>query len=775
MKYDKLLLILLATIFCLYSANAVTELTSCGKNSGWIENETYILNFTDILSSYSNSWCFRISGSVDNLTFKGLNQSINNEKGDLQFLRLDSTTDNGWDKKDYSIKDFNLTYINNAENTGQFIYSQKSGNVADVTSYLYNSTIENVKIFNTENFIFLTTTEGVDGGMYFSNITYKDIFVYSNSDIFIGLASSSLATREAQLLYNNFEDSVFVSNTGDWIGNEFDETIDRPIMIGTEFNNVIIKSGTVTSDYSSAGTPNTYEDSLLVGEVEPESLDYNIYNNLVGYKELFGYNWAGQANESYLSFDGSNERTLMLSNKDYGSPYTISTNDILDFSLEGAYINNFLPFTLNPNGQVDCSYFSSDKCDLTNNITGSLSGFYGRGMINVKSDTKINNVNFLQTLTGNEDNNANAISNDADVTYNNVLINDSIIYWNQKVASILLKSNNVEISGNTFNLIEDDTSINDTGYAIDIDATNIQSNKIHDNIFRSSTDPVSVNISVFGDNCDSTFYNNHLYNESIISKSCSNVNATPLIAYEHTDGQVYYYRVGNYYDNFSPNCTDSNDDGFCDDDYTSGAVTDTSPLSEYPFNYEDHLLTAEQVVDNKSIDINLVEPTDNESYTFSDPSTASIDFTFNHESDFPDLTCSYVIDGVNEADVANVAKDTNITRTFTGWDAREYTYRVECSNDVNESISEEISFTIYQDDGGDDDGTGDDGEDTGTGDVDQQFTDIFSGDTQESTQGILGMFSRLNTPLQYLSIIAGILIFVAVLSVLFAIIMLIFK
>jgi len=93
-------------------------------------------------------------------------------------------------------------------------------------------------------------------------------------------------------------------------------------------------------------------------------------------------------------------------------------------------------------------------------------------------------------------------------------------------------------------------------------------------------------------------------------------------------------------------CVDGNSDGFCDSSYTSGVVTDTRPLSSYPFDFASHIITADFVVDNTSFDINIVEPNDLQVLEIADGNEL-INFTFNHNSNFPDLTCDHIIDGVS--------------------------------------------------------------------------------------------------------------------------------
>ena len=65
----KFSLMMALLIISIMGVQAVTTLNSCGKNSGWTNGETYILNFTTIDNTYPNNYCFRLDNNTDSLIF----------------------------------------------------------------------------------------------------------------------------------------------------------------------------------------------------------------------------------------------------------------------------------------------------------------------------------------------------------------------------------------------------------------------------------------------------------------------------------------------------------------------------------------------------------------------------------------------------------------------------------------------------------------------------------------------------------------------------------
>jgi len=240
--------------------------------------------------------------------------------------------------------------------------------------------------------------------------------------------------------------------------------------------------------------------------------------------------------------------------------------------------------------------------------------------------------------------------------------------------------------------------------------------------------------------------------------------------------------LGNYYEDYS-GCVDSNNDGFCDVDYDDGEGWGTKKaLSSYPFDYTQHLFTAESVVDTLLYNITLLNIINNETINLVD-GTETLLFEFEHDSDFNDLNCGFIIDGINKGEVIAYLKNTTYNLSISGgWTEKTYTYRVECSNEFTTKTSEELNFIIsfspvavlgctdsnannYNPLANQDDGscTYDDIGETGgnitIGDI--GLGELFSGDVDKSTDSLNELFSVSSTPLSYFMLIGFIILSIA--------------
>jgi len=758
MNKGKLFLLMFLFIVSIFSANAVTELTSCDVSQTFVSGETYIINISQVLSGYSDGACFRLDDTgVDNVTFIGTGEKIEVEKSGLSFFRISES--NRWVKDYISFENINIEYTGTAKNTGEFLYLKGSENSNDGNSNLRNATFSNITVKNSNKFISFDSGQAV-GGIMVSYSEFINNNIFTDSDILNDKACSSPGISQECSYYNNNHDSnVFVSRNGDYASPDLYEWNYKD----NSYIDSVLKGNVVTRQHADTGEQNNFTDTVLVGEVNNDTNYYNYVSRDYS-KDLFGYRWAGDIEDSESFVEGSHgEIVIGLSGDNYGSPFTISLQETLDLSIVVTNFTNFRGIDI-VGGQVSCQY--DGLCSMQSYFDSTISNKY-RGLFSVQSDSLIDNIAF----TKDGDNNAHVISNILDVTYNNIEVKDSIFNKitgtkiNNDIASndiIKVKGNDINIHDNIFDVINSNDT---TSYQyLYIDSNDIASNNVYNNYFENTVSSQSELSEIFTLECDTSFYNNYVENGTIVSNSCNDIDPTPLRGFEHTDGKVYYYNLGNYYENNTA-CVDSDVDGFCDDSYTSGTVTDTNPLSEYPFDYTSHLLTADVVVDEDNFDILLTSPPDNYTFEFSDPSTASIDFGFIHDSSYPDLTCRYIIDGSTALNIGEVASDTEITRTFTGFSEKTYTYRVECSNDFITETSDEITFEVTQVEDGADDDTG-----TTPSEEGDSITPIFTSDTQNSSDGIIGMFALLNTPLQLMVYIALTLLAVSILALLFAVV-----
>lgn len=442
--------------------------------------------------------------------------------------------------------------------------------------------------------------------------------------------------------------------------------------------------------------------------------------------------------------------------------YTVTDLNYSNLNIMDINTNKFVTLI---RGNYSCGTFTSFDCNLTNEAHGvtTLTGDKFRPIFSVRSDSSVSGVRFTQDgQTFEED---NIIANDLDVTYSNINVYDNYfkLAENENATTetntgtaIKLKANDISIYNNVFRGFEGQM-LGENYDTLNIEGV-LTSNRVYNNEFYNDF-VFSIQMNVFSFSCDTQFYNNYLGNDTRINEPtgdcASDFNATSFVGFNHTDGKIYYYYIGNFYEENTA-CTDGDGDGFCDSNYTSGAYNDVRPLSSWPFDYTQHLLTADLVVDEDAFNVTLVTPTPGELFT-SEP----INFTFYHDSSFIDLKCDYIIDGVVETSIYNTAGDTNHSVLLSGFTNATHTYRVECFNDFRFDQSQEINFTFN--------GTGappGNGNGNGNGNVTNPFegasiSDLFDDDIDQSSNAILSFIGDTSNAFYMIAlpIITFILIF----------------
>ncbi len=758
-KYLVIMIMFLSVLSFGYSADHY--ITSCGSVT-FVSGDTYYINLTNPVITTGSS-C--IIGNPSNVNIIQLNDKITIDvTGSYNFF---ARTANSIDSNYYNL---NIEFTNK-DNT-KTIFNSQVYNFNN--NNFYDMTIKNIDYF-------VRVSRTTSGTSTINDNQFHNTFII-NADLFITINAPIANPREMDR--NIFNESVFLVN-GYLLEPESTQEASR--------NNKMYDSVSINMMYDVTSTlvvANDAFDSIVGFKLFADSNDDNIadtnYLHIDGdvrtskmYIDKFGFRWVQDYEESEPFTNPINTNIVPVSKFSpiIGSPttYEIPSGSILDSSIPiTSVFNNFQGIYLN-NGGIDCGLLDEGtQCNFQDSFSGILA-VKNRGLIFLNSNTFVNNIYFTKFGTTN---NAQMISNLADIQYNNITItnNDFFKSDDRELLGtdlgnffIQLRANNINMNNNIFTL---DESVNTNVYyeVLDIEATIPSSNKITLNYFNSTIPTPSSDNEIFSNNCDALLYNNYLDNDIVVSNGCTGgLNVSPLVPYEHTNNKIYYFKIGNYYaDNVG--CVDGDSNGICDSSYTSGTITDIKPLSSYPFVYTSHLLTADLVVDSTDFNITLINIIDNQTIEIAGASTI-VAFEFLHDSLFPDLTCYFVIDGVLIDSVSNPVNDTIYSTLVTGWTEKNYTYRVECGNEITYKVSDEVIFEITF--------TGTeppveppdvDGVDIGDLSGGFDFGNLYSSDPLESADEISSFFKIMTTPFGVLMIIGFIFIFIMVILLLFAVV-----
>lgn len=747
MNIKKIFLLITLFLISLSSLNAVTSLTSCGKNSGWVDGETYTLDFTIIPDSNVNNYCFLMPSTTNNIIFEGNGQTIENQDlGLIGFLRGNSY-----------INSFTLQNINFVDTTGisQGLFYEVASNYYGFDSAI----IDNVETYGFERFYHQSSN-----GRFQNSLITDSKFI--GIDVF---AYRQTASRQGQLMGNSIQNSIIELNdfgfgTGSF---EFEFIVSDSVLYKNDGGLI---SNLIT------GNLNTYTSSLIGGYTNVDSNDDNIADapldvKFVGSKislQLDGYNFIQDFNEgidNYNTHLDNNLTNVYLNNEILldtyvGTYFTNPNGESSEFL--GTLIlekNNNLVI----NGGVNCNLFSSNNCLIQEDVLfSSVSANKFRGLLNVGGGT-IEGI----TLSKVGSSNSNLISNLNDVYSNGLIIQNNIFNKHDDRVDddqnelLNLKANNLLIQNNDLTMLY--TSGQSYEF-LDIESTTPNNNIVTENNFNQDSVIIKVDQQIFNDDADTKFYNNYLGENIVLSNVAKpNLNINSLIPIEYL-GNIYYFEIGNYYED-NTFCLDLDSNGVCDSSYTSGAITDNFPLSSYPYNYLSNLGNAVSVVaiDSFNISLNILE---NQTFYLTDLTNDLINISFNHNSNFPDLVCSYILDGASILDISNVENTIEHDILLNDWIEKSYSYRVECLNDFIFQSSTEISFNVeLQEDNGGDTG-GENNETSITTDI--QFG-VFTGDVSEDADSINSAYEAISTPMSYLLFIGLVFMALAIIGLVIAV------
>jgi len=683
----KLSLIMLTLFIMLSSANAVTTLTGCGKTSGWIDGETYILDFNEIPVGYLNNYCFSFNALLDNITIIGNNDDIIiNANQDIYIFKHNPSVDvQNSDFLNFSFVlpqgKINKIYFNKLDTT--------HGVAGGGALFRYNN-INNVKLKNFYSFVELdSAVPSLFGRMdYFGDNIINNSYIQTNyyTTTIGGVAHTIMNLNKIHntyLEYNSISGNSYIYNT--------------------DTQNSIINGNIIFSQVN-----NIYTNSIVKNYVFLDSNDDNIGESANAQmvipsitKQLFNHNFFQEFYEAvdiYSSYADNNLDNIFINNENVPRDLVFGafTNpNGKDIELLGITIIDKLQGLVLLGG-LNCDIITTDKCFIQDDGALSITGTAGSKMLIGVTNNTINNIAFNKIGTLN---NANIISNSVDnyesgttITNNNFNKSDTKFKGGDNYY-INIKANNVLIKNNEFNSI----STTGSGYEVlDIISNTPLSNQVTENIFTYIDPTNTANTEVFTGNSQTAFFNNFIGNDVVISETIQTDLVINVVYDFEYLGKIYYFSLGNYYES-NTGCVDGNGDDICDSPYVNGAYTDNYPLAVYPYNYLGNLLNADYVINNNAFNISIIGLVQGENITLSTLNDDLI-FQYSHDSEFTDLSCYNIIDGSTSSTDLNVPQNViqnfTYTNTFT---EKTYSYRVECGNAYQYIISEEFLFNIILD------------------------------------------------------------------------------
>ena len=111
----------------------------------------------------------------------------------------------------------------------------------------------------------------------------------------------------------------------------------------------------------------------------------------------------------------------------------------------------------------------------------------------------------------------------------------------------------------------------------------------------------------------------------------------------------------------------------------------------------------------------------------------------------------------------NPSQNTIYDEQFVGWANQSYTYRVECGNEFQYVVSNEITFNVVVSS----EAPPVEGNESLIPAFSIGASDLFSTDPTTSSNAVLGLFELLDRPLGFLMLMGFIFIFLAILGLMF--------
>ena len=722
---NKILIFLVMLMTLAVSGFSVTQITSC-SNPVWTNNEVYLINLTDNTISAGAEPCININVDIENVTFQQVNDVI----------YLENTLANGWDFFHWTspnivnvtFTDFNI--INNNDdgnNRGGFL--ARANTISDFLRdvKVENSYFENFRYIYGLNAldinadeIFFTNSQAIktewivnyrrlvtqtpiysdidlylNGSIHFSDFTELADNMGSNPYIILGAvggfnpAGTGTQVSQYSLHYEDFASNTLCRKVNT-LGNNvapsecFLSTIDNVIIRGTfDFDNDNDNQGDVTPGNAFAVTlfgttyiRDMFEAFDIIGVQQDDAIFHQLADETIsaGGGQIIG---TGFKNEELRLDD------VVVTMWDLPSINLQLGNRITCNSFDRKLYDNCIL----RNSDVSAVPFSADKF---------------KGLIQLTSDNLIESATFDMTYY-NWTNKQNTISNVFDGVLDNITIrfNDFYLADNQDTnfptdtdiqSTIKLRGTNIEINNNNFFSYPGDLALSNYHNLIYLDSTNQDLNEITLNTFTSNGGAL---VSVLTNQCDATIYHNSLGGNVSLFKNCdTNPIINKKVGYLHIDNNVYYFTLGNYYEDYT-GCVDVNADGKCDSAYVTGDFTDSNALASYPFDFSAHLIDAESSTPaDENFVVNVTYPTENLSIEVAGLGS-NIDVIYQHNSTFPDLTCDYIIDNSTILSARDYNVNSSLqTQGFTGWSEGTHTAKINCFNEFQSIDSLVRTFEV---------------------------------------------------------------------------------
>lgn len=492
--------------------------------------------------------------------------------------------------------------------------------------------------------------------------------------------------------------------------------------------------------------------------LEDNSTNYitDFYGGDIGSRDLFGYKV--YQNASAISSLPSNQIVVMAETENFGFTNSVDLNtydSVIDLSFAGFNLDGLWGLNLFYNS-LDCNFLFPTNCVVTDVSNSEITGFNDAGMITTSGDGYIRGVELQQAglndasmithLTSGSFSDLSLLNNVfyrlypsdlatlyqtmIDIRVDDLLIDnnefefdgasheyrfientgDNVTITNNDftvtspngdsdVPHIYLNGNIIDIQDNTFTLNGNaQNDINKYSEWFDIVGNGVE---VTNNYFVNAISNVNVSSNnsksrVFSNVGTGYFYHNWLDNNMMITiDSLTPLQINKLVLYEY-NGRIYEFMIGNYYDGYSNSCVDANTDGFCDVPYVlPNGQTDNFTLAEYPYNFEEHLLFAQNFFDFEEFNVNI-NNIQNGNKVILSSQLLPLNIKYQHTASGYNMTCNVFLDNVLIDVKGDVEANVEQTTEYNDWVYDKiYDLEVKCfTGNYVERTSGEISFYI---------------------------------------------------------------------------------
>jgi len=723
MKINKILILMIAFLFSLLSVNAVTILNNCGTpNSGWLNNELYVVNLTTVSKATQTNlnYCFDLNTVTSGITFQSNNQ-IN--LVDMTMFRIDTQNTN------LNIQNFDII---STQNPKQNLFVEYYNSLSSGTQIVnLGNTFRNIKFTDNVNvdkniFFFGSTFAPANSqrtitydnfNLINSEINAKNLNLVSFNNPIVGVNGVSTNYRLYQILnLNNNGNLLNVKRLSNNVQGSVTWTSGYSCIIG----NCVSQQSTL---YSNSGKTNLIgSNSVLIPQLTNSYYILNISNSMIKGKSFQDLNVDGFADNSSI-YDSSiiqlsNMRTyLELFNKMYIQDITVSP------ALQN--LNNLNIIDLNGwSGQgVNGHYFdflngigNTISCDISNylNIAGPFGNLKSNNLNGCSLTFNSNTYNFnLQNRSGY-----------IEVLGGNSILNNIFTVSSSFNLSLIQNLNptmsGIDIIGNTFS-----KTINGLNNYKFINIKPTQTTRIQNNVFQTSStgsltyidlnnaqlqngQKLIITGNTFSNvnqqldktllsnynnvNLNTEFYNNYV-GKNLKFNNTPNFKLNGQKKY-FVSGVLYTFNVGNFYE-ANVNCVDANADGICDSPYIFNGVVDNYPLSSYPFNYAQHIISAISYtnVNVNNFSVSILSPTNNQNIIV-DSISKTYNLQFQHTLNVNVDKCDIYLNNVIYKTIYDVNNGVNSVSLNGLLNGNSYVTKVSCSIGTTTQQSSNNVFSV---------------------------------------------------------------------------------